>query len=398
MLRKIAIIILLISLILIPGCWDKREPEDLAVVTAVGYDYLPKEGKYKMFIQYSNPLKTAGGGGSGGGGGSDKPAFWTNSAQGHTIEDCVANLRKKTSRGIHYAHLQISLISQRFLKNKGLMPFIYDIRRSRQSRPLILIAAVDNVEKAMSLTFPLESANAEGITNQIKQIKEDNSVVTIDELSIFLNKFTQPGIDPVLTTIETTSKAKPMESQPDSPPPILVSGIDVFHKGKYVGSLDDREARGFNWINDKVENSIIIIKHPGTEKGLVSLTANKNESQIIPIYHNGKPAIKLTVSVDGQLMDSTETNKISWESSESYSLNQRLAQVITNDIRTSLNKAQSLQTDIFGFGNAFYRTDYDLWKEMEGSWRQIFSTLPVDIEVKAVVRRMGMINENLVPR
>ena len=97
-------------------------------------------------------------------------------------------------------------------------------------------------------------------------------------------------------------------------------------------------------------------------------------------------------------MDTETANRISWLSQESYSLNQRLAQVIKNDIKSSINKAQKLQTDIFGFGNAFYRLKYDVWKEMEESWPQIFATLPVDIEVKAVVKRMGMINKNLVPR
>jgi len=70
-----------------------------------------------------------------------------------------------------------------------------------------------------------------------------------------------------------------------------------------------------------------------------------------------------------------------------------MAEVIRNDIKMALNGAQFLKTDVFGFGFAFYREKYDLWKEMEDNWDEIFASLPVEIEVEAKIRKIGLVNK-----
>jgi len=42
---------------------------------------------------------------------------------------------------------------------------------------------------------------------------------------------------------------------------------------------------------------------------------------------------------------------------------------------------------------AEYKEKYELWKEMEDNWDEIFASLPIEIEVDANITRMGLVNK-----
>ena len=50
------------------------------------------------------------------------------------------------------------------------------------------------------------------------------------------------------------------------------------------------------------------------------------------------------------------------------------------------------QADIFGFGALVRRSYPEVWRQVKENWHEIFSKLPVDIEVKPQVRRVGLTN------
>jgi len=53
--------VIICSLLLLTGCWDRQEPENLAIVLAGGYDYNPDTNMYKIILQVASPLVAAGG-------------------------------------------------------------------------------------------------------------------------------------------------------------------------------------------------------------------------------------------------------------------------------------------------------------------------------------------------
>jgi spore germination protein KC len=72
--------------------------------------------------------------------------------------------------------------------------------------------------------------------------------------------------------------------------------------------------------------------------------------------------------------------------------------VVRNDIEMSIKKNQHLKSDIFGFGNAFYRLKYQKWQEMKDDWEDIFTSLPVEVNIKANIERTGLINKGVNPQ
>jgi len=64
---------------------------------------------------------------------------------------------------------------------------------------------------------------------------------------------------------------------------------------------------------------------------------------------------------------------------------------IKKGILDLVNKVQKqYKSDIFGFGNTVYRHMPDIWKTLEGDWEDVFSKLPVNVNVEVVIKGSGL--------
>ncbi|GAB6933558.1 hypothetical protein JCM14719A_19110 [Calditerricola satsumensis] len=97
----------LLSLLLLTGCWDRVEINDLALVTAAGLD--KGKGKtVKLSLQLAVPAAMPsvaggdGGGLGGGGAGAGRPPTLVVSAEGITIADAMTKLQEKLPRRIFW--------------------------------------------------------------------------------------------------------------------------------------------------------------------------------------------------------------------------------------------------------------------------------------------------------
>ncbi|ASB91061.1 Spore germination protein KC [Bacillus sonorensis] len=58
--RSIKVLIMLAAVILLQGCWDKKELTDLLLISAIGIDKGEKT-KYELSFQIVNPINVTGG-------------------------------------------------------------------------------------------------------------------------------------------------------------------------------------------------------------------------------------------------------------------------------------------------------------------------------------------------
>ena len=403
-IKKIIIIFLLVNLIfLIGGCWDREEPENYAIVIGIGFDYNEDREMYRVIIQIASPLIAHGIEGEGPEG---KPSYWTVSAWGHTTIDALSNLRKKVTRQIHYSHTSVFIISEDFVKGKGVIPVIDALERTRQSRPIILMAVTrDNVKEVLEVNFPIETHNIKGIRQMINLSDEEIGTTVAKTAKNFINKLTRPGLEPVAVKLELLDgEDKGIEdnsentcSEPDSPPELKIDGIATFRRDKLAGFLDGRETRGWNWTQGNIERAILHLKTPDIEENL-SVVTRENESKIEPVLNDGKPEINIFIETTADIQGVMGRSQFEKKSDLVISLKKRLSQVIRNDIEMALTAGQEQKSDIFGFGNAFYRLHYDKWQEIKNDWEDIFTTLPVNIEIEVEVERTGMIDRGIEPR
>ena len=88
MMKKIGLIICLLIVLISAGCWNKKEPKDLAIVNSIIYNKT-QDGSYEVTVEIldlsgSGKKSVTGGGSSGGSSGKN---FVTETARGNSFRE-----------------------------------------------------------------------------------------------------------------------------------------------------------------------------------------------------------------------------------------------------------------------------------------------------------------------
>ncbi|MQL51371.1 hypothetical protein GFC01_03650, partial [Desulfofundulus thermobenzoicus] len=80
-------------------------------------------------------------------------------------------------------------------------------------------------------------------------------------------------------------------------------------------------------------------------------------------------------------------------------LEELLNEAIKEEIMAAVTRLQGdYRSDAFGFGQAVHRKYPRLWRQVEGEWEDVFAGMPVSVDVKATIRRTGLVNKPMQPR
>ncbi|HZK87261.1 MAG TPA: Ger(x)C family spore germination C-terminal domain-containing protein, partial [Syntrophomonas sp.] len=79
-------------------------------------------------------------------------------------------------------------------------------------------------------------------------------------------------------------------------------------------------------------------------------------------------------------------------------IEQAADQELKRQMAMSIRKAQSLNSDIFGWGYSVYRSDPATWKAIEKDWDQRFPEIPYELNVEFDLRRSYLTDRSFVFR
>lgn len=125
LIKKILVFLLIVPLL--SGCWDRLEIEDRAVILAIGVDEAKpgdekeaskatqilklnprtNKGLLRITVQIAVPGRIPLGTGSEAGSPSGEKPVWVLSSVGYTIEDCLMNLQQQLADRLFYGHLRV---------------------------------------------------------------------------------------------------------------------------------------------------------------------------------------------------------------------------------------------------------------------------------------------------
>src|SRR5690606_3089106 len=112
-MRKQIVLLLIAILFLssLTGCWSRREVADLAIVVGLGIDK-NEEGEYVVSVQVINPSETA----TSTMGGGYTTAATTYSTSGKIVFEALRKLSKEAPRKLYLAHLRMIVIGEEVAK------------------------------------------------------------------------------------------------------------------------------------------------------------------------------------------------------------------------------------------------------------------------------------------
>lgn len=384
--KKLIIISLLLSLcIALGGCWDKNELTSLAITTGVAFDKKESEEYIEMTTQIINlgTLAPAAVQSS-----IATPPYWNLKTRGKTVFECIRNASMQSPKKLYWAHNQIIVFSEDLARQEGVGEYLDFFFRDAEPRISIwVLVSKDPASDILEMDSKLDPIPAMNISSLIENRRYNAKSSAVD-LYEFSNRQLSQATAPVMSYIQLQGA--------DGGKTPLLSGTAVFNRDfKMIGTLNERETRGMLWAINQLDNGLLVIPNPNPQgQGHVSIEVISANTKIEPRIVNGELKIKVMVSEKGALGDADGyvdvLDKESWEI-----LNQSQAQTIRQDISLSLEQAQLLKADIFGFGDAVYKKYPREWKELKEDWVDIFPALKVEIEVKTTLVRPNMILQSI---
>ena len=375
-MKRIKFLILLLPLL--SGCYNYRELNELGITTAVSIDY--KDNNFYVIAEVINPIKQQDASSS-----NNSPFINYNSSSS-SLQDAFRKVVLESPRQLYAAQLEIIVLSEEVVNNH-LEEVLEYFARDPESRTeiKIIVAKTEDSTKAITLQTLLTSLSS---SNIIKSLDLQSKVlgmaypVTLNEL---LNMYIDPYLEVVLPSMTLYGNYEIGDEKENittsSPKAIVkIDGSTITKDNKILGYLDLEESKILNLINGKLKETIIkmnyydgyIIFEPNRIKVSRELDIKNN---IIKINISGYSKTK-EIQSNIDLKDPKEVEKLN------KALNMELEKKITDTFNSIREK---YGTDVFGFQELYYRTNYKYFKENCTNWYE--NIYPkIKLEVKANVR------------
>lgn len=406
-MKTAALICITLSILLTTGCWDYAEYEDMALISSIGIDCIHETNSLKITIENSSVGTQGNQSQSGQAGEKSKSSsreLYT--VQARSIPEAINKLQQVEERELFFGYVQVIVMNSEAAKKcmKEIISFFSYTSRIRKSAYLYVTP-----KSAQDVLSSVETGENFPAAHRIVAFTQQSArnatffPVTLREFNIAL---TTKGMQPVVPLINVTSSndtggtdesgntdAMP-EDVEDKPGTLHISGMGVFKGDSLVGQLDEIESTGLGIILNKNISNYINLKSEDDNAGILknlSFRVRNINTDIKTGLDNNRVVIDLKVDVKWRL-EQFEISDEALSPDTIKKLENALAGSIKEIVTASLEKGQKkLGSDIFDFGNVFYRQHTKEWdNSYEKKWDALFPNMTVNVDVKSHMLEAGL--------
>jgi len=371
---------------MLSGCWSKRELNDLALVAALGIDFVDDE--YAISAQVIDPSQVSSKQSA-----SGQAPVVTYHAQGKTVFEAIRKILASSPRKLYFAHLQLVVIGEELAIN-GLRDTVDFLGRDQEIRNdfTVIVSQQATAKDVLNVLTPIEKIPANKMLNSLKVMQDAwGSTLEVDIEDLV----TKLGVNDqyfVLSAIEVLGDKSLGIDQTnveriETPVMLKFTGLAIFKEDKLLGYLDEYDSKSLNYLNNKIKSTIEIISCPS--KGELSNEITQSKTKTKGVIIDGKPTINISMYVVQNVaevncdIDLTTIKTIDW-------INNQTEEHIKKNIEQVLNILQvNYQADVLGFGEAIHRADPKEWKKIKNDWKKIYPEVEVNVKVHVNTQGLG---------
>lgn len=393
MKKPIFYLAILSCLLLLSGCWNRRELNELALVVGIAIDK-EENDKYKVTVQVVDPGEIA----SSNGGGGRMPVT-TYNEMGENMFETVRRMTTITPRKLYFSHIQMVVISEDIAK-EGLKETLEFFARDPEFRKDFYIAIAKDIKayEIMENLTSLEKIPSNKLHSSLETSEKAWAPTVAIQMDEFLLDLVTEGNNPVLTgltivgNVERGHTMKNVQTLSGTAR-LKYSHIAVFKEDKLIGWLNENESKGYNFITDNVTNTVG--DFPCPDKGKMVAEILRPKVDVKGTVTNGKPSIE--IKIFGEANVAEVACKVNLNSLASITkLEHELSKMNELVIKSSIKRAKELGVDIFGFGEIIHRADPKAWKKLKHNWQEHFVKMPVTVKSDFNLRRTGVISDSFI--
>ncbi len=374
------ILIPLITLFLLNGCWNYQELNDYAIVTGMAVDYDKKEQEYKISLLIANGSKSE----------EETAQITILSGEGKNIYESYKNISLSSPKELYINHLSVVIFSEE-MAEKGLNNIIDFLMREPQSNQnFYIITAKDSSAKdVLSILTPLADYPSQDITSNIKVTEKLQGRITDANFNHFVSKILQKGINPVINSIIIEGDPEKGTKKEDQQNSIMKAStkldtIGIFKNDRLVDWANQEESIGINILLNDI--SILYLTIPCQDGNTVL------SSESFDVKHDiNKNRVKTTINIKGKIDETTCKINLRDEK-ELQKLEQKAEIELENYMQQAINLAKRNETDIFGYGTMLYKKDYKAFKQIK-DWDKYFKDFNIKLDAHFKINEKGALEQ-----
>ncbi|MFC0559730.1 Ger(x)C family spore germination protein [Halalkalibacter alkalisediminis] len=391
--RCIALFFLLLLLLSLAGCWDRRELNNITIVSGMAIEQ-GKDETFTLTVEAINASEL-------------NPALSegltptiTFTLNGVTMGELLNKMNVGGTRELNFSHARTLVIDEKLAREEGVSRFLQFLEKSGQFRNdfQIVIAKDVSAKDLITTTYPIQKVPSMKMFQQFETLREQWGGVPESTLTEFVLSLTSPGKHPIVAA--ATIEGDPQEgkdvndnTQLELPAIISYGGLALFKKDRLIGYLSVEEARNVMWIRDLNQTTVAA---PCGKEGYFALRVFNSHTTIDTKYEGETPKVEIKLVVEGDVfdnqcarpLDSTDTY-ISYEEA----MEDHLESKLTKTIKTV---KENYGIDIFGFGEKMSKQHYKNFKEHKENWDEQFMKADITVEASVYIRRDGMRTKSFI--
>lgn len=346
---------LLLIVLLLSGCVQKRILDDISIITGLGYD-LKEDGKIVGTATVPNYLP-------------DKSVKNINYSAARTkTSEIFLQMQRQSSDPLVLGSIEIVLFGEK-LAQRGVIDIVDLLQRDSTIGERLYIGVVEgNASDILKQNLGIRG-NSTYISNLFK-----HNIDAIDlpksNLHLFLFDFFQEGQDPYLPRIKKISEKK-----------LMIDGVSIFKDDKVIYTVPKNKMFFFKLLADKYSQGYYKLQVSGNEAAIHDvrskhkLILSKKRPSEITVHIKIKGGIRAYSGrkINPQVVKEIEKN---------------LEQLVNKESLKLINQFKALGVDPIGFGH-FVKSKtrkFDFTK-----WETDYENLTVKVKTEATLIEAGVI-------
>ncbi|NME96123.1 Ger(x)C family spore germination protein [Clostridium cochlearium] len=375
-MKRIYIFVLLVFSLNFCSCKnykiERKSIDETMLISVVGIDISPEN---KVIVTICPKVVTPSNDSSN----IENKSYIINS-EGDTIFEAIRNIFTSSDAKPFLGNVEHIIIGEEVAK-KDIIKYLDYFSRDHEFRLNMKVF----VSRGCSAREILEQASNSNIilSDYLKSLLsniDSNSISSEVELATLIHKFDNKFLCPYIPCISLGSKNGVNINQFS----IYLDGYAIFKNSKLIGYLIGNEARGLNWIIEKIKSGIIIVKDLNEEN--ISLEISEASSKIIPQFSKEKLSVLIKIRTSSNVGEITGKEDIFTKDYFSY-LEKQQSNIIKSEVEKALAFSRKNNADIFDINGFIFRKHPIKWKKLQNNWDEIFPEVDIQIQVTSLINR-----------
>ncbi|WP_219837664.1 Ger(x)C family spore germination C-terminal domain-containing protein [Paenibacillus sp. R14(2021)] len=308
-MRKFWLLILLVALLVCSGCWDKKEINELAIVTSVGIDREPSTGMYIAYYQVINPpaLSSRQSGGS-------KASVYTYRFKEYSLGRFMQKTSTMMPRLLFTSHLQCYILSEAVAR-QGIIDILNYLETTPEWRMNVYLFVTDSPLKAVMNSFTtLEKVPGRHATSLVRLFSRGAFAGGVEPIRVkdivTGMQFHLPTLIPMIhyrgKPAETTERMEQIDASEQAPS--FFADSAVFFKGRMEGLLDSQNKYYFHILNTNYRKFTETLKVSGNY-----VDVETNNVKVKRKWDRSANRLNILIHADLRILNNQQNAKLTLE-------------------------------------------------------------------------------------